>query len=445
MNKTKRGISIIIQILLICSIIFALLSIFLRVIVLNKNTYTNILDKNDTYEQVKESIYDKIDAVLSAKNINYDIKESIITEEDIRKEADTIISGLIDYLKTGENNIKPLDAEVYKQRVGDILQSIFGNLKSSESDLSYNDAFQGRNMAFAEGKFKINNMMVAKEQSQVGQSVIDVEKLMTREEAEAKVRELLKQKGLTEDEAIKKATEKGITEEQALKILEGYGITIDDEPKANESTSESYDNNISSGGSSDNGSNPATQESHDITKNSEQQSSAGSKSTNNIDPIQADKSIKSQLDNITSKLQDEAESSINKEVEKMDFDKILNSSKLQILAKLTSTMYKLFWGSIALPIIFIVMLAKINGKDFSFGLKYIRNAFLLSGLTLLVVPSGMYALKVYEKISISPAYLSNTVYYAIGYFSKIIIMYGAVTFGLGLLMFIPKIRNSVIK
>lgn len=128
MDKTRKSISVIIAILLVCSIIFAALSIFLRVIVLNKNTYTNILDKNNTYEQITTSVYDKIDAILSAKNINYDIKESIITEDDIRKEADTMISGLIDYLETGENDIKPLNTEIYKQRVADILQSIFGNL-----------------------------------------------------------------------------------------------------------------------------------------------------------------------------------------------------------------------------------------------------------------------------------------------------------------------------
>ena len=50
---------------------------------------------------------------------------------------------------------------------------------------------------------------------------------MTQSEAEAKVRDILKQKGLTEEQAIEKATKKGITEEQALKILAGYGITID--------------------------------------------------------------------------------------------------------------------------------------------------------------------------------------------------------------------------
>ena len=433
MNKTKRSISIIIQILLVFSIIVAVLSIFLRVIVLNKNTYTTIFDKNNTYGQVKESIYDKIDATLSAKNINYDIKESIITEDDIRKEADTMISGLIDYLETGENNIKPLDTEVYKQRVADVLQSIFGGLKSNKSDLSYNNSYNLENMAYERPKFKFSNMMVLRENSQdVGKNALKLEKLMSKDEAEARVREILKEKGLTEEQAIEKAKKKGITEDQALRILADYGITIDDDSKESESSSESVNNRDDNSASV----------SSDC--NSPENSGKGSESVNNkvsdsASNTQSSKSIENQLNSIERKLQNEAENNIDKEVEKINLDKILASNKLHILAKATSMIYKLSWILITLPIIFMVILLKINGRESDSGFGYIRNGVLLSGLILLGTSSAAYGLRVYEKININQAYLINTISYTIKYFLEILMMYGTIIFVLGLLMFLPKL------
>ncbi|WP_026889128.1 hypothetical protein [Clostridium beijerinckii] len=432
MSKIKRGISIIIEILLICSIIVAVLAIFLRVIVLNKNTYTTIFNKNNTYEQVKELIYDKIDATLSAKNINYDIKESIITEDDIRKEADTMISGLIDYLETGENNIKPLDTEIYKQRVTDVLQSIFGNLKSSKSDLSYNDNYNLENMTYESPKFKFSNMMLVKEKSQDDmKNALNVEKLMSKEEAEARVREILKEKGLTEEQAIEKARKNGITEEQALKILAGYGITIDDDSKGSESTLEHSNN-----GESNSASLPSSYNSYE--NSGKESGSANNKMADSASQAQSSKSVENQLDNIERKLQNEAENNIDKEVEKINLDRILASNKLYILAKATSMIYKLFYILITLPIIFMVTLAKINGRGINWGVGYIRNGVLLSGLILLGIPSAAYGLRVYEKININQAYLVNTISYTIKYFLEALMIYGAIIFILGLLMFLHK-------
>ena len=430
MNKTKKSISIIMEILLICSIILAVLSIFLRYTALNKDTYITILNKNNTYDQVKESIYGKIDAVLSAKNINYDIKESIITEDDIREEADTMISGLIDYLKTGENNIKPLNTELYKQRVSDILQSVFGNLKADKNSVSYNDNYSVENIAYEGYNFISNNMVVKKEQSQVaGKGSLNVEKLMSKEEAEAKVREILKQKGLTEEQAIEKARKKGITEEQALNILAGYGITIDDDSEENGAASESDSNNSNdSSSASDNNSiqNPEGESHDDKTR-----------SADNKTPVT--KSAKNQLSNIEKKLQNEAETNIDKEVEKFNVDKILESSKIGVIAKVTSEVYKLFWVFMTLPIILMVTLIKINGKADDSSFRYIRNAFLLSGLILVAVPLAAYTLKISERINIGQAYLINTISYTINYFLQILIMYGSIVFVLGLFMFLPKV------
>ena len=432
MNKTKKSISIIIEILLMFSIMLAVISIFFRGVVLNKNTYTTILEKNNTYEQVKESIYNKIDALLTAKNINYDIKESIITEEDIKTEADNIISGFIEYLKTGENNIKSIDSEPYKQRVKDIIGNI---IKPTKNDLSFNSDLQADNVLSMENEIKYNNMIVSKEKSKIGQSYMEVQKIDTRSEAEAKVREILKQKGLTEEQAIEKATKKGITEEQALKILADYGIIIDDESNVeeNQSTSESSDDSNSS----------SKQGSENTTENSIEESSPNNKEKSTINVVPADKSIKGKLDSVFNKLLEEAGSSIEKEIQKINLDKILESSKIQKLAQITSMFYKMFWMFMILPFILMSILIKINGKDFNSSLKYIRNAFLLAGLILFAILFGAYVLKVYEKfdVNINIVYLKDIISYTIKHFLIVLSTCGILTFIVGLFLFIPTIKK----
>jgi predicted RND superfamily exporter protein len=276
--------SIIIQILLMFSIMLAILAVFLKYVILDKNTYLNILNEKGAYEQTKDYLYVKIDNMLSSKNINIDIKESIITEDDIKNEADNLISGFIQYLETGKNNIKPIDVELYKQRVKDIIGKV---IKPTNNELSFNSNLQIQNTAGQVNKLEYSNMMVYKEQSKVGQSSIKVQRLMTQSEAEAKVRELLKQKGLTEEQAIEKATKKGITEEQALKILAGYGITIDEEPNlgGNKSVTESSDKINGS-------TNSSKKDSNNTTGNSSEEASSNSQVETAANNNPADKSIK---------------------------------------------------------------------------------------------------------------------------------------------------------
>ena len=424
------------------SIILATLSIFLKVIVLNEKIYTNILDKNKTYEQVKETIYNKIDALLSAKNINYDIKESIITDEDIKREADNLIFGFIQYLETGENNIKPIDVELYKRRVKDVIGNI---IKPTKNELSFNSNLQIVNTVGEVNKPGYSNMVIYKEQSKVGQSSIKVQKLMTQSEAEAKVRELLKQKGLTEEQAIDKATKKGITEEQALKILAGYGITIDDKPdlEGNKSATESSEkSNSSTEQGSENATDLSKKNSDNTTGNSSEEPSSNSQVGTAANKNPADKSIKNKLDGILNKLLDEAGSSIEKEIEKINLNKVLQSSKLQKSAQITSIIYKMFWMFMVLPFILMAILIKINGKNLNSSLKYIRNAFLLAGLILLAIFFGAYVLKVYEKINIDIVYIKDIISYTIKHFLIVLSTYGLIAFIIGLFMFIPKIKKQ---
>lgn len=431
MNKSKRCIGSIIEVLLMFSIIIAVLSIFFKMVVLNKNTYTNILDKSNAYEQIKESIYSKIDAVLSAKNINFDIKESIITEDDLKREADNAVSGIIEYLETGENNIKPVDADVYKKRVATIVHSTISNIiKPTSNSASINDGLSIQNTASRGNKIKFNEMIIVKKKSEFGQDVLNVEKLMSREEAEAKVRELLRQKGLTEEQAIQKATEKGLTEEQALDILAGYGITIDEEPKDSEVKKEAAGSNESH---LDNNSS-----SSDNDNNIQEEKSKGATEDANI----TNGAAKSQIDKLEDKLLEEANSAIDKEIEKFNLSKILESDKIQKIARLTAAIYKMFWLIFSLPIALMVMLIIINKKHIRFGLKQIGRSFLVAGLIINIAVGGPYAFKLYEKININSVYVKDIMSYSIKHFSMVLLTYGIITCVIGLLIVVTGLRKT---
>lgn len=429
--------NVVLEILLITSIMLAAMSIFLKYVILNEKTYSNVFNQSGTYGVLKDYIYKKIDDVLSSKNIDIDIKESIITDEDIKRETDNSVHGILEYLKTGENNIKPLDTSIYKQRVSDILNSIMDNMiKPNSNDLSLNDKFKTQNTVSIKGTLRINRMNYVKAASKDGQSNIKVEQLMSKSEAEAKVREILKQKGLTEEEAIEKATQKGITEEQALKILESYGITIDDyESGESDSTTVTGDSNDNAARS---------QYSNNQESKEETSSSSKQENQNGTNNVQDGSSPKSKLDNIKSKLVDEAGKSIDKEVGKVNFNKIFESNKVQKLAQITSTIYKLFWLFIIMPIIIMCILIKINAKGLDSSLKYIGTAFLIAGLILVIASSSIYILKVYENINAVPIYLKDTIYNLAKHSLIVLSKYGATALVIGLLLFIPTIRKKVL-
>lgn len=435
-----RYIRFIAEVLLIFSIMLAVLSIFLKYVILNETTYLNIFNESGTYDQIKDSVYKKIDNVLSSKNINFDIKESIITDEDIKRETDNAVNEILEYLKTGENNVKPPDTSIYKQRVSDILDSVIGNvIKPTSSDLSFNDNFHAKNMAFTKNNLQITDMNYIKEKSKDGQDSIKLEQLMSKSEAEARVREILKEKGLTEEEAIEKATKKGITEEQALKILASYGITIDD-------YNSSGNNSATVGNSTTNSSNSSKAQDNagNITnENTKKETSSNNESKNTISTVQDNGNIKSQLNNIKNKLVEEASKSIDQEAEKINFNNVLNSSKVIILAKITSTIYKLFWVFVIMPIIIIVILIKINTKGLNSSLKYIGIAFLIVGLILTVAASSVYLIKIYENINISPVYIKDTICNMVRHILIVLLKYGVMTLVIGLFMFIPTIKKHL--
>lgn len=245
MSKKKKFLNFILEVMLTFSIILLVISIFLRSIVLDKNTYLNILGKNNTYSYIKDAVYEKMDKTLGS-SIDNNIKESIISEEDIKREADSLIGSFILYFKTGENNIQPIDMKIYKDRVENVIDSMLTSFSASSDEKDYPKVIHGDSTVAKTTGLQFNNMVVIKEKSKGEQASFSTEKLMTSAEAKDRIKALLQEKGLTVAQARQKMIEKGITNEQAIKMLEGYGITIDDGTVSSESNSSSNNNSSSS-------------------------------------------------------------------------------------------------------------------------------------------------------------------------------------------------------
>lgn len=469
MEKSRKYTSIIIKLLLIVSIMLAVLTIFINCFVLNKNTYINMLNKDDTYKKVTESIYTKIDSVLKEKNINYDIKESLITEDDIRREADTAITGLIEYLKTGENNMAPVDTTVYKQRVSDILKSFVGggNLLSQNTlqdekgnlasdEITFNDQLQGTNLSCSEGNITAQNLenvservvyqntMYFKNKSDFDSGKITVEKLASRSEIEDKIRKKLAEKGISEDQARQMLKDRGISEEQAWKMLEQQGMVPDDDKK------DGTNNNSSQNGSADNNdeSNSSNNSSQESSSNQNQttEGNAAINSANNIQDklgsVSDDKKaiIQNQLNSIINKLADEAGNIIDKEVQKISLNSLMNSSKVQMIAKVISVFYKMRLVFIAMPIILAIVLMALE-KNIISSLKWIGISLIFSGVFLLVVSFGGNIFKIYNIINVNTDYLKDIICNTVKHFLSILSIAGVITFVVGAICLIPTKRN----
>ena len=473
MKRFPKYTSIIIKLLLMLSIMLAALTIFINCFVLNKNTYINMLNKDDTYKKVTESIYSKIDSVLKEKNINYDIKESLITEDDIKRESDTAITGLIEYLKTGENNMAPVDTTVYKQRVSDILKSFVGgsNLLSENTsqdeknnlasgNIAFNDQLKSNNLSCSEGKIiaqnldnargkvETQNMIYVQNKSDFGSNNMIIEKLASRSEIEDQVRKKLAEKGISEDQARQMLKDRGISEEQAWKMLEQQGITPDDDKK--DETSNDSSQKVSSdttnanaaksqSSSDDNSSQESSSNQNKIKEgNSKSNSNDSGNVKDKLNSISDDKKsiIQNQLDSIVNKLADEAGNIIDREVQKISLNSLMNSSKIQTIAKVISVFYKMRVAFIIAPIVLAIALLMLEKNVISI-VKWIGISLLFSGVFLLAISLGGNMLKIYNIINVNTDYLKDIICNTVKSFLSILSIFGIITFVVGAILLIP--------
>ncbi|GAA0077102.1 hypothetical protein UT300005_14800 [Clostridium sp. CTA-5] len=480
MKKNKRCINFILGILLMFSIMLGVVSIFVNNMVLNKNTYVNIFNENDIYKKVTESLYKKIDSILSAKGVSVDIKESILTEDDIKNEADNAIDNLILYLKTGENNTSSVNTDIYKERVRDVLKSFIGENTSLDKDLSFvvpniigdnsNSSFSNHmksynticikgkpnyegiinynqklnldnmvygkesnfeNLTYVNKEARFDNMVVKKEKSSCKDDCVVAEKLASRAELEAQGRAMLREKGLSEAQARQKLAEKGLTEDDVWRMLAEEGYLDENNSSGNKNDKASGEKEGQEAGNSAGNNNSVSENNKEV-----------SQSNNKLDDEKnATTSVQAKVDAIANKLLDEAGAIIDKEFEKISINGLMKSNVIRVAAKTTSIFNTFNLIFILSPILFIGILILVNKRDINSILKYTSIGAILAGILLSTVFFGIYTSKAYEMVNINTIYLKEAVSSIMSYFLITLSKCGLILFILGLILMIPNIDN----
>lgn len=122
-SKKKVILSFIIGSLLMFSIIASILSVFTKVIVLNPETYINMLEKKETHRQIYEFLEGNLEYALTLNNIPSSVKEGVITQDELEYEVNSIIRSTVNYFITGINEINSIDTDKYLNRLSENLDT----------------------------------------------------------------------------------------------------------------------------------------------------------------------------------------------------------------------------------------------------------------------------------------------------------------------------------
>lgn len=138
-KKSKMIASFIVGIFLMFSIIISVLSLFTKFIVLNSDKYIDILEKKEIYAQMYEFLDGNLGYALIVNNIESDVKDGVISEEELETEVNSFIKSLMSYFVTGINEVKKVDVDKYSSRFSENLNdyirknSIFINSNTQNS------------------------------------------------------------------------------------------------------------------------------------------------------------------------------------------------------------------------------------------------------------------------------------------------------------------------
>ena len=139
-KKSKVIASFIVGIFLMFSIIISVISLFIKFTVLNSEKYINILEKKEIYTQMYEFLDGNLGYTLMVKSIESNVKDGVISQEELETEVNSFIRSLMNYFVTGINEVKKVDTDKYLNRFDENLNkyirenSVFVN-SSVQSDI----------------------------------------------------------------------------------------------------------------------------------------------------------------------------------------------------------------------------------------------------------------------------------------------------------------------
>ncbi|NFE75436.1 hypothetical protein FDC27_15800 [Clostridium botulinum] len=441
--KKNNNIKPIIIILLMFSITLAILSTFVNLVVLNKNIYLELLDKSNAYTKVEEKLYEKMDSLLGS-NVDENIKKSIITDEDIKKECNVVLTSIIDDLKTGKNNKPIIDNEAYKTRVKETLKSIIGQDVPSNNNLSFNNNFNIKNMSFIKDEVQGNKYEMSytfdSDNNSISSSIVLVN-LASRAELEAKGRAVLKAKGLTEAQARQKLAEKGISEEQVWNMLKENGY-LDEEDSSdsnnNSNSSQNSETNSDDIKSSNNNNNDSVKE--QLIKNNNLYSG---EFKGVIDSVISDNTMtfEEKIGAISDKVSDKAGKFIDDEMQKLTLSNLIDSKLFKVSSNITSFLHKTNLIFVLISVVLIGILVKLNEGNIKLTFKNIGQVLIVVGILFILLLSGIYLFISNKGINIGPEYFKEPIVYVVNKFLTIFLDVSLVTFIIGILTFTFNKKN----
>lgn len=450
MINLKKNTNIILSILLVVTIILTALSGIVRFAATNKAVYLNLLEESNTYSIVEEALSNKMAAILG-DDISENLKKSIITEEDIRKEADVVLDCVISNLISGQAVLPQIDTEIYKQRVADALKSLTGfefkfkNDKNLTSSTQFNDVcLTSINVLEKNDRLIHKNIFNADNLNNNKNNNFVLVNMASRAELEAKGRALLREKGLTEEEARRKAAERGISEQDVWNYLEENGY-LDEESESEDSLDIDSPNYDTSGNPEDSSNAPSSNASNDVLSesgqadnyNKDNESKVSKKKIQEIVTsvlMDDNKNFDEKVNEISLRLMEEAEKIIDAEMEKLNFSKVINSNEFKAAIKITSILYNNFYILLLIIAVICLLILFINKGSIFDGAVIIGKSVFVSGIIMSLAFGGIYLSKVYTYIDIN----LNKVYFeamfleSAEYFSRLLCVISIIILLLGL-------------
>lgn len=457
MNNSKKFTNIILSIVLVVTIILTVLSSIIRFSATNKGIYLRLLEDSNTYSNVEQALSNKMVAILG-NDISENLKESIITEEDIRKEADVVLDCVISDLISGQANIPEIDTTIYKERIAEALNTLTGFEAKIRSDKNLTSSIQSNDMCLTpintvnsndkligESMFNIHNLNENKNNDLILVNVA------TRAELEAQGRAMLKEKGMTEEEARRKAAERGISEQDVWNYLQENGY-LDEESQSEESSDSGVQKDEISDKSTDSSNSSNSTDSNETINNNVQadKSNTSNDNKNNETKVSkkkiqeivtsvlmdGNKNFDEKVNEISSKLMEEAEKIINAEMEKLNFSKVINSNEFNVAIKITSALYNNFYVLLLLIVIICVLIFFVNKESAVNGLGIIGSSVLVAGVIMSLIFGYVYMSKVYTHIDINlnKAYFEPMFLQCAEYFSNILCASSIIILFLGLII-----------
>ena len=450
MKNSKKFTNIILSILLVVTIILAALSGIVRFAATNKAVYLNLLEESNTYSIVEEALSNKMAAILG-DDISENLKKSIITEEDIRKEADGVLDCVISNLISGQAVLPQIDTEIYKERVADALKSLTGfevesnNDNNLTSSIQFNDVcltsinvLEKNDRLINENMFNAGNLNNNKNNNFV------LVNMASRAELEAKGRALLREKGLTEEEARRKAAERGISEQDVWNYLEENGY-LDEESESEDSLDIDSPNYDTSGNPEDSSNAPSSNASNDVLSESGQADNYNKDNESKVSKKKIQEIVTSVLmdDNnnfdekvneISLRLMEEAEKIIDAEMEKLNFSKVINSNEFKAAIKITSILYNNFYILLLIIAVICLLILFINKGSIFDGAVIIGKSVFISGIIMSLAFGGIYLSKVYTYIDINlnKVYFESMFLVSAEYFSRLLCIVSIIILLVGL-------------